>query len=836
MTFSQDERPPLRYVQVVKLGAHFIEPPHLEPIDVNEMSSPTFDNCLKKLHRPVQSPLDYQGKRYTATVHVPIDQTGYSYILIDAAGIPVGAGPCQVPMPDDAEKYLAAIGPVISRAEALTRDAATPLPAGFIPPHFCILAQEHFDIADSPVSWEAIRSLARLVILGDPGAGKTTCLRMLANDVRRDTAEGRLDAIPIYVQLRHYSDVAPNRDAILRLMRDAGGETLVANFDALCDGGRVLLLLDGLDEVIAEKRQSVFSSIRKMAETWPHVRMILTSRPAAYEWDLSDFTHVRLLPFTLPKSREWAYRALHGNPVWSRFDRLLRARPELASVVCNPLLLSATVELLEHGHSTPVPTVKFVERFVDVQLAKWDISRGVQRSADDLHAADRARPVLSLLAFEKLKVGEQAFSMADCSRWLREDLDDDDSVLRLVRMLALHTGLLTELTAGRWAFAHTLIEYYFAALHIVQSSRGAPALFRHDLSAPRWQNVWVLAFGLAQDKSRLWEAVTLPAGPEGIVRAQLVARAVREAGIVSQRFVDEACRVIVTTLGSLVRDDLVLEFSTLPARNEGASSTPLVRIKSRRPDDLVQQLLVLFTFVREGWSAEALAHLHESLARHPDNTVRSMTAIVTPDAEAEIITMESDETTETLEFEETPTVATQVLQYPSLQWQRREPSGWRRPSPGFELAPAARSGEAPKVLHRGWFPPKTKGSVTEGGDLPVGFWIEVWHAGDDPLQLAVRIPVDDPDDLRYDDLRGAKLTIRLNNASRTTVHARISKVPDRMTLSLPRDESLSTISTTARKTPHSLYGDCQIDMALEQALECSLSVVVSQLASSNQEQ
>lgn len=113
---------------------------------------------------------------------------------------------------------------------------------------------------------EIIRNLferkGRLLIVGSPGAGKTVLLLKLANDLLDKTDLEKKEAFPVIFNLATWSkDYADFRDWLIAMLNRAEG--LSKDFAAtLLDEGRIILLLDGLDELARNEEKEVAEVIR----------------------------------------------------------------------------------------------------------------------------------------------------------------------------------------------------------------------------------------------------------------------------------------------------------------------------------------------------------------------------------------------------------------------------------------------------------------------------------------------------------------------------------------------------------------------------------------------
>jgi len=128
----------------------------------------------------------------------------------------------------------------------------------------------------------------RLVVLGEPGAGKTILLVQLLLDFLARRQDGEL--VPVLLPLASWN---PSTDSLYAwvesslinenpgLAAGAPGATDGSRARALLEAGLLLLLLDGLDELPETARALAIARVNE--STRPGHRVVLTSRTSAYE-------------------------------------------------------------------------------------------------------------------------------------------------------------------------------------------------------------------------------------------------------------------------------------------------------------------------------------------------------------------------------------------------------------------------------------------------------------------------------------------------------------------------------------------------------------------------
>jgi hypothetical protein len=153
----------------------------------------------------------------------------------------------------------------------------------------------------------AIEHHRRLAIIGEAGMGKSTLVNYLVYSLARSAKGpvrshvGALIPLPIVlrdVNLRDRSTEGRWEDLYDRaLARLPTSETLKSALAPYLERGQALVLVDGWDEVSVETRRWLSEALDDLRETWPKVRLVLTSRPLG--WTEAPYRHAKE-PESLP--------------------------------------------------------------------------------------------------------------------------------------------------------------------------------------------------------------------------------------------------------------------------------------------------------------------------------------------------------------------------------------------------------------------------------------------------------------------------------------------------------------------------------------------------------
>jgi HEAT repeat protein/energy-coupling factor transporter ATP-binding protein EcfA2 len=267
----------------------------------------------------------------------------------------------------------------------------------------------------------------RAVLLGDPGAGKSTLARYLALTLTRTAPpEGPLAAlaghVPLIVELREYAAGEWRQrtfeDFIAHLHVNRGMAPPPSLTQQLLLRGRALVVFDGLDELFDPRiRHDTHHRIAAFAARYPAARVIVTSRAIGYQraiLDGADFSHHMLQDLDGPRISDFAHRwyALSCRQDPDLADRLAgqlvaavtNSRPvrELAG---NPLLLTI-LAIIGRRKVLPRDRRGVYEHAVTVLVAHWDqqakhleaqLPEHVASTLDALGERERTR-LLQLLA------------------------------------------------------------------------------------------------------------------------------------------------------------------------------------------------------------------------------------------------------------------------------------------------------------------------------------------------------------------------------------------------------------------------------------------------------
>jgi HEAT repeat protein len=420
-------------------------------------------------------------------------------------------------------RLLGSVRRAESGQDSSDRDSAYRLPA------------ERGNRAEEQLEWgKAAARYKRLVVLADPGMGKSWLLRLHAHQLVTEARElleqgpgvGDEAIIPILMR----ADVlaaAPGKtlaDSVTEYLVDEGllAARSAGRMRQLVNRGAVVLLVDALDEVPrrAERHgtQAPLRRLEDLLRSWAEectepARLILSSRLAGYIGPpVPGAREVELLPFSAADAEE----AMMAWALPARVTAVLRERmqdPALAAMSRVPLLLSLICSLATgaNSRSPDLPETR-TELYSAVV---WQFLSGAHRSAEHgataaaLDQAQRQSLLRSLtrvaVTFADTPAGwVDRMSHADLLRAIGDGIPEpESSPSAVLGRLSTRTGVLVPTgnpaeAEQDYMFLHRSIAEYLVARHLCEMPRDErmKIVGDHMWFDPDWAEVLPLLGGL----------------------------------------------------------------------------------------------------------------------------------------------------------------------------------------------------------------------------------------------------------------------------------------------------------------------------------------------------
>ncbi len=382
---------------------------------------------------------------------------------------------------------------------------------------------------------EAVRTFRRLMVVGDPGGGKSTQLRRLCID-QSEIAPCR---VPVYIAVRDLPaydwDLIRAAGALLSRVPVKPEEARELGI-GLAHSGGMLLCVDGLNELDvanpAEARRllrRIRIQLEELLTAHHDNAAVVTVRRESFASCHSelpaDFEAFEVMPLTPGQTRQlirnWfaAVDAAQGIELLRSCD--VAGWP---GYISNPLLLVLTCIVFERRNRLPSRLSELYRRCLDVLIEEWDATRRISRH--ELVKGLTSERKLDLLAEVALDFHERRRCCYDRSEVIRivgKHLPqvglDDSLAAAVVDDIGCQHGLLRSWSIeGHLAFPHLCFQEYLAAKALRDRSNGDELMANH-VGDPFWQET-VRLYASQGDTAALVERTL--AGPDTLFRQRLL--------------------------------------------------------------------------------------------------------------------------------------------------------------------------------------------------------------------------------------------------------------------------------------------------------------------------
>jgi hypothetical protein len=330
--------------------------------------------------------------------------------------------------------------------------------------------------------FEVATKYPRLMVLGKPGSGKTTFLRHLA--VANCKGEFLGDRIPVLIEFRFIANISEFN--LINHIHKEFRLTDINQTQEILQQGKVLIFLDGLDEISNQFRLKIQNHIIDFSRNYYNTHLIITCRTQTSEYTLSGFDYVEVADFNSQQVEQFAknwFTALaetqqQAIKLTQRFiaKLVLPENKQTAELAVTPILLSLVCWIFNDLQDLPTKRSDLYERGIDLLLSKWDERRGISRdSASEIYrqlTLAEKKQLLSYIAKRKFEQEQYIlFEQSEIQEYIAEYLhiSNEDAEVVLIEIEAQH-GLLIERSQGIWSFSHLTFQEYLVAKWFCQYS------------------------------------------------------------------------------------------------------------------------------------------------------------------------------------------------------------------------------------------------------------------------------------------------------------------------------------------------------------------------------
>ena len=350
-----------------------------------------------------------------------------------------------------------------------------------------------------------------LMVLGGPGAGKSTFLRKMGLEALKVKKGGfKHSCIPVFIELKRFTSSEINIEKFIieefRICNFPDPEKFTAK---ALEQGELLILLDGLDEVPSQNLNETINQIQNFVDKYDQNRFIASCRTAAYRGNFRRFSDVAMADFDDEQiqqfinnwfQKEEDKQAKTDDKCWELLQKPEnQAAKELAHT---PLLLTFLCLVYDRSQNFPNNRSVLYKNALRILLEEWAAEKRILRDEiyQGLHT-ELEEVLLSKIAYTGFASNRLFFSQSEIVDEIKTFLAGNLNAPQhlngeaVLNAIAIQQGILVERARDVFSFSHLTLQEYLTAQYIYDN-RLVEKLVTEHLPDQRWKEVFLLVAGV----------------------------------------------------------------------------------------------------------------------------------------------------------------------------------------------------------------------------------------------------------------------------------------------------------------------------------------------------
>lgn len=327
---------------------------------------------------------------------------------------------------------------------------------------------------------EVMKEHRHLVILGGPGAGKTTLMQWLLLKYAYGQMKEELGEklIPVFIALRSLESGQSVDDLLVEVLKQHHFKKGDSFIRKQMEKGKCLLIFDGMDEIIDDTTRKKF--IDDICSIYGNLygksRIIITSRTEGYPNDPfpGSFREREILDLDMEQVRNFIHGILKPEDKPEGLIQQIEKSEGLKKFVTNPLMLSLLTFVYQESYQKlPNDRVKVYNKCMQLMLQDRDASKGIYEYRNKFDADDKEL-LLRKLAFYYAERNKWWFTEEELLENWKENLPPnlkESNLKKLLQEICKANGILKHLSGKSISFLHRTFQEYYAAKEMCQKEQ-----------------------------------------------------------------------------------------------------------------------------------------------------------------------------------------------------------------------------------------------------------------------------------------------------------------------------------------------------------------------------
>jgi hypothetical protein len=323
---------------------------------------------------------------------------------------------------------------------------------------------------------QALRKSQRLLIMGQPGTGKSTLLRHeVAAMGRKYLEDPSLTAAPVWLRASRLSLTPDGISALIaERVSEAGAELPGNPVEELLQNGNIFVFLDGLDESSDLTLASV--RLENFLLQFPKVGFVVSTRPHLSLDRASSLVRCKILEWDDGQVKK-AIDHLPDRDMRSHFRKEVFGNKAVRKLASNPLLLTLLWAVFVQNRRVPLSRGAILEHSVEAILSRWDAKKTGGATKFTLA---QLLDILEQLALHALATGRYRFDRQFLLAFIKgvgPTIPVDDAIGELT-----YNPIFSEIGPDAFAFVHKSLLEFFGSRALRFNPNAALATLGADVS------------------------------------------------------------------------------------------------------------------------------------------------------------------------------------------------------------------------------------------------------------------------------------------------------------------------------------------------------------------
>ena len=332
-------------------------------------------------------------------------------------------------------------------------------------------------------------SINNIIILGDPGAGKTTTIKNLCQKILfDDLPELQHFNFPILVELRNLKEeetIFYRLRQILGINIDFAGKSEDSLRSEIVDeyykkaileyleSVNCILLLDGLDELSPFKYRNIAKEINYIFLHTKKARTLLTCRSASFLVNLDNSKLFEICPLSKEQIDTFVNKWFTDTYKVQKFFEELNST-SFKDMAIRPLTIAHLCAIFDKYNRLPPKPKSIYKKLLFLLIEDWDAQRAFERNSKYVEfESDRKFDFLANFAYEltynftEKVYSEDQFELIYTKIHKNFNLPKSEASL-VIQEIESHNGIIIKSAYDTFEFAHKSLQEYLCAEYLVK--------------------------------------------------------------------------------------------------------------------------------------------------------------------------------------------------------------------------------------------------------------------------------------------------------------------------------------------------------------------------------